>query len=476
MKALSLGISLLVPWTAWAAEENGTEGAADESAQGSAEASTKTDDPSVVPTATRADVSVDEPRRRSSRDGRWIHRWAPERNMAELGAFGGVYQAGGDHELFEPDSDLPDQGFQTYSPLAGEIGGRLGFYPSRFFGVEAEGGVMPTETRAFERATMWNVRGSLVGQVGKWSLTPFALVGAGALGVRSSRAAVGNDVDPSLHFGGGLKAYLSQRAQVRVDVRDVISHQQGVENGFRNHGLEALLGVSVTLGRTGKARSDDSQCTMSDSDGDGFLDINDECVNEAGVAPHGCPVLDSDGDGFLDDADECIDEPGVMPAGCPIRDTDEDGLLDPVDQCIAQPETVNGFQDTDGCPDELPTELTAFNGIMQGIRFQTDKAIILPRSRPRLDHAAELMLRFSEIRVEIIGHTDSKGDHDYNIDLSRRRADAVRAYLTDRGVAADRLRTRGAGPNEPIAENKTKQGRARNRRIEFKMLTNQDGK
>ncbi|MEM9462434.1 MAG: OmpA family protein [Myxococcota bacterium] len=285
---------------------------------------------------------------------------------------------------------------------------------------------------------------------------------------------MGNDVDPSLHFGGGLKAYLTRRAQVRIDVRDVIGHKRGVENGFRNHSFEALLGVSLTLGR--EKREEQSACNMKDSDGDGFLDINDRCVDEFGEAPYGCPVLDSDGDGFLDNEDRCIDEPGGMPSGCPIRDKDGDGVLDSADRCIEQPESANGFEDEDGCPDELPEELAELDGVMEGIRFQTAKALILPRSRPRLDRAIDVMKRFPGVRVEISGHTDNRGPHDYNVGLSQRRADAVRNYLVTRGIDASRLQTRGVGPNEPVASNNTKRGRARNRRIEFHVITTKDGK
>ncbi|MEM9456924.1 MAG: OmpA family protein [Myxococcota bacterium] len=448
--------------------ESSMESSAQSSVESSMESSAEASDPSTMPIPPRADVSVDRPRprRRGFRD--WIYRWAPERNMAELGAYGGAYQTGGNHELFEPDDSLPDQGFQTFSPVAGELGARLGFFPSRYFGFEVEGGAMPTETSAFERATLWHTRASVVGQVGRWSLTPFALVGAGALGVRSSRAAVGNDVDPSVHFGGGLKAYINRRAQVRVDLRDVVSHQQGVNEGFRNHSFEALVGVSLTLGR--ETHEVGSVCAVSDSDGDGLLDIEDKCVHEYGEDPYGCPMRDSDGDGFLDHNDQCVDEPGLIPNGCPIRDSDADGVADPVDRCIEQPENANGFEDSDGCPEQLPQELADLNGVMEGIRFQMEKSIILARSRPWLDRMVELMQRYPDIRVEISGHTDDRGGHDYNVGLSLRRANAVRDYMVSHGVDAGRIQTRGVGPTEPIANNNTERGRARNRRIELRVL------
>ena len=111
-----------------------------------------------------------------------------------------------------------------------------------------------------------------------------------------------------------------------------------------------------------------------------------------------------------------------------------------------------------------------FVGVIQGIFFETDSATIRKKSAPTLDEAAKIFLEFSDIRVEISGHTDDVGKAEYNTDLSQRRTEAVKQYLIDRGVAASRIVTRGAGPAEPIADNKTAAGRARNRRIEFKIL------
>jgi outer membrane protein OmpA-like peptidoglycan-associated protein len=211
-------------------------------------------------------------------------------------------------------------------------------------------------------------------------------------------------------------------------------------------------------------------CPIGDKDGDGFKDDVDKCIDEPGVAPDGCPIPDTDGDGFKDDVDKCIDEPGVAPDGCPIRDTDGDGIMDPDDQCVKEPETKNNYLDTDGCPDEVPKEVEKFTGVIQGIFFDTNKAAIKPASRTTLDGAVEVLKKFDSVRVEISGHTDSSGKYDHNVDLSGRRAEAVKKYLTDAGIDAGRIETRGAGPDEPIADNKTKAGKAKNRRIEFKLL------
>jgi outer membrane protein OmpA-like peptidoglycan-associated protein len=83
--------------------------------------------------------------------------------------------------------------------------------------------------------------------------------------------------------------------------------------------------------------------------------------------------------------------------------------------------------------------------------------------------ALDVFLRYPDMKVEISGHTDAQGNRDYNIDLSRRRAEAVKRWLVERSIADTRITTRGAGPDEPVGPNDTKAGRAMNRRIEFKL-------
>lgn len=444
---------------------------------------------------TSADGSAKAPKAKKDKRKhlKWIKRWAPERNMGEIGIYGGVLIPSRSLELFEADITLPDQGFKRFNRIAPEFGGRLGYYPIRFFGLEVEGGAALAKTTADQSATMWTVRGHLVAQLGLASITPFLLVGTGALGVSSDRAAVGSEVDMALHFGGGLKFFLSRYVALRLDVRDVVTAQRGVKDGLTSN-LEVLGGLSITLGRKDKPKPgpkdtdgdgfmdpDDKcvndpgvapdGCPIGDKDGDGFLDNVDKCVDEPGVEPDGCPIRDKDGDGFLDDVDKCIDEAGVAPDGCPIRDTDGDGIMDPDDQCIKEPETKNGYLDTDGCPDEVPKEVERFTGVIEGIFFDTAKATIKPTSKATLDKAIEVLKKFPSVRVEISGHTDNVGKRDYNVDLSARRAEAVKKYMSDAGIEDNRIETRGAGPDEPIADNKSKAGKAKNRRIEFKLLT-----
>jgi outer membrane protein OmpA-like peptidoglycan-associated protein len=367
-----------------------------------------------------------------AKSDKWIHRWPPEALVGEIGVFGGVFFPSRALELFQSDDTLPQQGFQHYRIVAPEVGVRGAFFPLKFLGIEAEGAVMPTSVESGNSALIYAARGHLIGQLPFWSITPFVVAGAGALGVNSSRAAVGKEVDIGLHFGGGLKFYLNRYLMLRLDIRDVIANKFGVGEGVTNN-PEILLGISVVLGRK--------------------------------KGPQ-----DRDGDGLPDWRDQCPDEPGPKPTGCPFKDRDHDGIEDSKDKCPDDPETDNHFEDKDGCPDILPKELEDIAGIMKGIHFDVDKDTIKKQSKPILDRAVDVLQQFPQINVEISGHTDITGKYDHNMDLSRRRAKSVKTYLVEHGIDASRITTDGFGPDVPIDTNDTNEGRANNRRIEFQIM------
>jgi OOP family OmpA-OmpF porin len=105
---------------------------------------------------------------------------------------------------------------------------------------------------------------------------------------------------------------------------------------------------------------------------------------------------------------------------------------------------------------------------LYGIYFDTDKAAIKPESRPTLDEIAKLLRAQPQLNVFIVGHTDNQGTFDHNVDLSRRRAEAVAAELAKSyKIATARLRTAGVGFLAPVGSNATNDGRALNRRVEL---------
>lgn len=101
------------------------------------------------------------------------------------------------------------------------------------------------------------------------------------------------------------------------------------------------------------------------------------------------------------------------------------------------------------------------------VLFRSDEATLLPEAQTRLGEVTDALMETSDRRILIEGHTDSQGSDDHNLDLSQRRADAVRVYLTSRGYDATRIRAVGIGETRPIADNATAEGRANNRRVEI---------
>jgi len=213
-------------------------------------------------------------------------------------------------------------------------------------------------------------------------------------------------------------------------------------------------------------------CPRPDRDQDGIPDSADACPDEAGPpALNGCP--DQDGDGITDKEDLCPGQAGpAMFKGCP--DTDKDGIPDNLDKCVNEPETINGIDDEDGCPDRGRAQVTVTSEkieISDKVYFDTDKATIKPRSFKLLDQVALILKAHAEIElVRIEGHTDSQASDEYNLKLSQDRADAVKAYLVQKGVGVERLEAIGFGETKPVATNDTPAGREKNRRVEFHIV------
>ena len=107
---------------------------------------------------------------------------------------------------------------------------------------------------------------------------------------------------------------------------------------------------------------------------------------------------------------------------------------------------------------------------LQDVYFNTDKATLRESSYDALNDLLSAMQTNKAMRVEIAGHTDDRASAEYNKDLSQRRAESVKAYLVENGIAKDRIRAKGYGESEPVASNETEEGRQKNRRVEVRVL------
>ncbi len=188
-------------------------------------------------------------------------------------------------------------------------------------------------------------------------------------------------------------------------------------------------------------------CELIDTDGDGVYDYRDKCPDTpAGrkVNEDGCE-LDTDGDGIVDGDDKCPTVYAKTPDGCPIAETPP---AEPAALAPAAP--------------AVPAKL-----VLEDVNFDYDKSTLRPEAHATLDQAAESLKAWGDVKVEVAGHTDSRGSERYNMSLSQRRANAVRDYLIGKGIAADRLTTKAYGESQPIADNATDEGRSKNRRVEL---------
>ncbi|MCB0477551.1 MAG: OmpA family protein [Crocinitomicaceae bacterium] len=206
-----------------------------------------------------------------------------------------------------------------------------------------------------------------------------------------------------------------------------------------------------------------------DTDGDGIFDYLDDCPTEKGPKEnHGCPWPDTDGDGLLDKDDRCPYKAGpIANHGCPYSDTDKDGIIDSKDDCPMTPGVASTEPGMNGCPvieKEIEEILkTAFDNL----EFQTARAIILEESFASLDELAAVLAKKPNWTLVIAGHTDNQGAAQSNLILSKKRAEAVKAYLVEKGANGDKLVVEYYGETKPIADNNTPEGRQKNRRVEM---------
>ncbi|WP_127018913.1 OmpA family protein [Flagellimonas beolgyonensis] len=327
------------------------------------------------------------------------------------------------------------------------------------------------------------------------TIDPFIEVGGGYTWVDEIGAGTVNG-------GVGFNLWFSENVGLTVQTQ----YKHAFEDYLIRH-FQHMAGISIKFGGTdtdgdGIYDKDDACPEVAgleafngcpDSDGDGIEDAKDSCPNEAGPKElNGCP--DSDGDGVADKDDACPSTPGLSslagcpdadgdgvadkddacpneagPAankGCPWPDSDGDGVLDKDDQC---PE-VAGTVANNGCPEVTEEVQKQLNDYARTILFDTGKSSIKAESTSVMVDIIQILNEYPNAKFTVEGHTDSVGSESTNQKLSESRANSVRDFLIDKGIAADRLSAIGYGEAKPIATNNTRAGRAQNRRVEINLV------
>ncbi len=230
-------------------------------------------------------------------------------------------------------------------------------------------------------------------------------------------------------------------------------------------------------------------CPDPDNDKDGILDAPDKCPLEAEDKDtfedaDGCPDPDNDKDEILDAADKCPlkaeDKDGFQDTdGCPDPDNDQDGFPDANDKCPNKAEVYNEFEDDDGCPDKGQAAKIIVTKqkveILEKVYFDLNKATIKRKSYSVLNQVAAVLKANPDIKMmRVEGHTDRHGTAKHNMWLSKWRAKAVARYLTIRGVKKERLVSEGYGFTRPLKPEETDEADAVNRRVEFVIVDRKD--
>ncbi len=387
-----------------------------------------------------------------------------------------------------------------------QIGLRGGLHATWWLAGEFGLSLLPTSAGDDDSSTAMSWTFDALFHVMKGDWVPMVDVGAGFY--HSFSGELGDDADYHIHYGIGLRGMLTKWLALRVDARHILTDGWGDDPRIASN-LELNVGVDFYVW--------EEDHTPPDTDKDGIADVQDKCPKKPGVASgQGCPdadgdgivdskdrcklvkgqakfqgCKDTDGDGVGDPDDKCVDSKGPADnEGCP-RDTDKDGIIDREDRCPKQkgPKQHKGCPDRDGdgiadVDDKCPTikgvkeeqgclpkaVAEKFSGTFEGIYFKTGSAKIRKKSFPILDEAIILLGEWPELRVRIEGHTDDRGRDEKNLKLSQERADAVKAYFVEHGLKADRFESIGYGETKPIGDNKTRDGRAANRRIEINVI------
>jgi len=259
----------------------------------------------------------------------------------------------------------------------------------------------------------------------------YAVVGAGVMNTDTGSQDSNN---PMFNVGIGLMQKLSSNGMnLRADIRyrfDMDDESLASEDEFADVMLN--VGLTIPFGSSYKAK----QTSMSELHENNSISSND-AKSESIV--------------------ESTNEESVVAA----KDSDNDGIVDSKDNCPSTAEATK--VDSTGC--KLQQSF-----VLKGVNFLTGSDVLADESKTNLDDIATIFTNNPDLKVEIAGYTDNRGNIRFNQQLSQKRAESVKSYLVSQGVNESRMQAKGYGIDSPIADNATSQGRAINRRVELHLI------
>jgi outer membrane protein OmpA-like peptidoglycan-associated protein len=301
-------------------------------------------------------------------------------------------------------------------------------------------------------------------------------VGSGSIisGMLSETKAV------DVHFGLKIPVYQGKLKDIDFDgIKDKEDKCPEIAGAIENKGCpwgdEDKDGITDNIDKCPKnfGPKENRGCPWADKDGDSVFDKDDKCPDVAGAKENkGCPWPDQDKDGVTDNVDKCPTVFGMKDnEGCPYKDSDGDTVLDKDDNCP----DVKGTVENKGCPKaEIDSAgLKKLNQYSSSILFDTGKSSFNFNDDATVNSLTALvaiMKEYPDTKFSIEGHTDNVGKPESNQKLSEDRALAIKNYLIENGIAANRLQSQGFGSTKPISDKKTKQAIAANRRVEIKVM------
>jgi outer membrane protein OmpA-like peptidoglycan-associated protein len=274
----------------------------------------------------------------------------------EAGVYMGGFISNYFHQFYDT-SLYPMQGTRPeLEQLSPELGARFAYFFNQYVGVEGEGELILTATKGTgDGAQIYGLGAQIIAQY-PMRVTPFVDLGFDMMHLSSDMTVLGSDTDYPIHIGGGARFFVTPSVAIRADIRLLRGPSEQDPYTLNASYGEFNVGVSFVPGASHEVEAPPPD---PDPDHDGVVGTADMCPSEPGGGnPDGCPTRDKDGDGIKDADDKCPEQAETVNGyedtdGCPdtIPDSDNDGLNDTQDKCKDQPEDKDGFQDDDGCPD-----------------------------------------------------------------------------------------------------------------------------